>query len=178
MSQFFKQVLKDTTKETIIKFTGYIDAGGVPTSTDPNNVVVVSLLAGARDANGNPRVLANGAVFNTAANYYETTVQRIYWTLGAVPANGVMQLYWKGNGANSTIFNMGAGVGDTFDMERTGIPFDPTLGTGAANCGDVVLTANGITNGSYTVVLHLRKTGTQYNYGLVMDPGAFRPYTT
>jgi hypothetical protein len=174
MSVFTKQVLKDSTKDTIVKFVGVIDAGGALVPSDPNATIFVSLLNGARDANGNPRVLANGAVVNTAQNYYETKVRRVYWTLGTAQANGVMQLNWKGANSNSVIINMGSGVGDTMDMEGVTIPFDAN-GVTSANSGDLFLSANGIVNGAYTVIVELRKTGPQYNYGLAMDRNAFGP---
>ncbi len=172
MSSFSKQVLKDSTKDTIVLFHGFLD-GGAPSTDQLNTTIFVSQLKGALDANGNPRGLSNGAVVNTANAYYETKVKRVTWSLSASQANGVLQLNWRGSNSNGIIANMASGGDGSLDLEDMLIPYSG-VGYANANTGEVFLSANGLTNGSYTVLVHLTKTGPQYDYGRAADPDAFR----
>jgi hypothetical protein len=168
MGTYNKQILKDTTKDTIVKFTGIIDAGTTIAQDPANTSVIVKFLSGALDANGN--LLAA----NTARGVYKTSVKKIVYSVSCA-APGVVQVNYRGNTANQVIANLGPGA-DKIDFEPDNcvIAYDVAAnGINTANCGDLFLSSNAVTAGAFTVIVHLRKDNNDFSAGQFADPVAF-----
>jgi hypothetical protein len=174
---FSKQIIKDSTTETVVKFVGYVDSVASPPQSDgANSVLAMSSLNGAYDINNQLR----SATGNAALGYYGTNIRKITWSVGCSPANSAIQLYWKGGGSNANVvafnFAAGSGVLDFTDGTTGGVVATPSvtiLGSGA-NGGDLVVGGTaGLASASYTIVVALRKNPSQFDRGYLIDPSSF-----
>lgn len=169
MATYSKQILKDTTTETIIKFVGIIDAGGQPSSDGANTTLIVSMLRGAYDTNNALRSVTGGAPLA----FYGVNVRKIDWSLATIPANSNIQLVWRGSTANSVAVNMAYGPGSfEFDPSAAVISWD-AVGTGA-NTGELFVSANGVTFGAFTVIITIRKDPRYFDKGYLVDAASFK----
>lgn len=175
MSSFYKQILKDSTTETVVKFTGFIDAAANGPQTDAaNTTLAMASLVGAYDTNGSLRSVTGGA----ALSLYKSNVRKIVWAIGSSPANAAIQVLWKGGGtnANSVMLMLPAGSGQLdFTDGTTGgaVSTDPSVGLGA-NAGDIVLASSGgLAAGSYSIVLSLKKDPSTFDRGALVDRSYF-----
>lgn len=169
MSSYTKQVLKDTTTETVIKFVGIIDAGGQPTADGPNTTLIVSSLRSALDSNGALRSVTGGA----PKAFYRVYIRDVQWSLATIPANSNIQLVWRGSSANSTAFNMAYGPGEFNFQESAAVVAWDAVGTGA-NTGELFVAANGVINGAYTIMLTIRKDPGDFDKGRLTDAAYFQ----
>jgi hypothetical protein len=170
MSTYTKQLLKDTTTETVIKFVGVIDAGGQPFTDPANTTLVVSNLRGAYDTNNQLRSVTG----NTPLNFYGVNIREVSWSLATNPSNSNIQLVWRGSSANSVAFNMAYGPGE-FDFESSAaVVSSDAVGVASANCGELFVSANGILNGAYTVVVTIRKNPQYFDRGALVDKSYFQ----
>lgn len=169
MSTYKTQILKDTTTETVIKFVGVIDAGGQPFTDPANTTLVVSSLKGAYDTNANLRSVTGGA----PKPFYGVNIRDVQWSLATTPANSNIQLVWRGSTANSVAFNMAYGPGEFSFEESAAVVVSDAIGTGA-NCGELFVSANGVINGAYTIMLTVRKNPADFDRGALVDKAYFQ----
>jgi hypothetical protein len=164
MSDFKKQIIKDTTTETTIKFVGVIDAGGQPFTDKANTTLVMSDLKGAYDTNNQLRSVTGGA----AQPFYNSWIRSVNWSLATQPANSNIQLVWRGSVANSVAVNMAYGPGQfNFEDSAAVISYDGQ-GNGA-NSGELFIAANGIVQGAYTVIVNIRKDPAYFDRSYLTD---------
>lgn len=169
MSTYTKQILKDTTTETTVKFVGVIDAGGQPFSDKPNTTLIMSDLVGALDINGALRSKTG----NAALQFYNSWIRSINWSLATAPANSNIQLVWRGNTTNSVAVNMAYGPGQfNFEDSAAVISFDAP-NSNAANSGELFIAANGVVVAAYTVIVNIRKDPKYFDRGALVDKAYF-----
>jgi len=177
MASFTKQVLKDTTTETVVKFIGFIDAAAnLPQTLDQaNSTLAMASLRGAYDTNNALRSVTG----NAALSFYGTNIRKVNWTIAATPANAAIQLSWRGGGSNANVvaFNFcgGAGELDFTDGTTAAVAItDPGVGLGA-NSGDLIVTATpGLTAATYTIIVALKKDPKYFDRGALVDKAYFQ----
>lgn len=160
---FEYQILKDSTQNTIIKLVGIFEG------SDEDNAarIQANTLYGALDVDGNP-LYTSLSEANTARDSYALTVSKIIYDVN-MPTPGYIQLYWKGdtNATIATLSGFGEIVGQT-----SGTPTIPNNAEGGN--GDIGIKSFGATtNCSYTIIIELKKTGSDYNAGQFDEPIIF-----
>lgn len=163
-NQYTYQVLKDTTKQTVIKLTG------TTLSSDESNSarIVANSLFRALDANNN--LLVSG---NVAKPYYGLTVYRVWYNV-AVNDGAYLYLTWSGANQVPIITMSEAGeynaAGNWISIKNNN--------TGANVRGDIGLYSNNVTSGAYSIIIELHKDNNYYDAGQLVEPNAFNygPY--
>jgi hypothetical protein len=169
MGQYSKQLLKDTTTEFTIKFTGIVDGGG-PTLDGPNTTLIVSYLRGAIDTGG---ALRSTNVGGTVLPFYGVNVESIQYSFSSTVANSSITLNWRGATSNSVLAFLPTGQ-QAFELkEGLGVITWDAVGEGA-NSGELFIGANGVVSGAYTIIIHGRKNPAHFDRGYLVDPGSFR----
>jgi len=164
MPNFTYQVLKDTTKQTVIKLTGT-----ALTSDESNSArIVANTLYRALDANNN--LLTNGAV---AKSYYGLSVYRVWYDV-SLNAGACVYLTWSGANQVPIITMSGAGE---YNAAGNWIAI-PNNNTGAGVKGDIGLYSSNVSLGNYSIIVELHKDNNYYDAGQLIEPNAFnyRPY--
>jgi hypothetical protein len=168
MGTYVKQILKDTTTDVTVKFSGIIDASG-PTTDGPNTTLIVSMLKGALDSNNALRSNTGGAPLN----FYGVNVSEIYAAVSTSVANSAVSINWRGSASNSVMMFLPAGE-TTFDLTRgEGVLFSDASGTGA-NCGEIFISTSGVVLGAYTIIIKGRKNPAHFDRGYLTNPEYFK----
>lgn len=166
---FTYQVIKDTTEHAVIKLTGKFDGSG---QEDNASRISASSLAGALNSNTVPGLLSSGG---SAKSYYNLSINRLWYDC-VNPTSADVEIFWKAN-TESTAFI----VSGTYEYDGAGNWVTvPNSARGTAGCnGDIGVRTRGFgANGSYTIVIELRKDNADYQRGQFNDPAAFNypPY--
>jgi hypothetical protein len=170
MSVFTKQILRDTTTEVVVKFTGIVDAGGM-TSDLPNTTLIMSQLRGAYDTNGALISVTGGA----ALPFYQANIRQVHVTAGSTIGNSSFNLTWVGSSANVDGFVMPANGQQDLDLdEGLGQISWNAVGQAGAGAGNLQVTANGVQFGTYTFIVVLRKNPGYFDRGALIDKSYFR----
>jgi hypothetical protein len=151
------QILLDTNRHSVIKVVG--QGGG-----DANvSLVVAANLAFA--------INATGQVSNTNPKRLNRVAVRRAWGAGQMGSSNNVTLKWGGN-TNSAILTFGAGPFNyNFSSDATpGVIRIPDT----ANCtGDILFSSTAGATDSWTLLLDLKKDGSDYDQGGARDPLAF-----
>ena len=169
MSLYKTQIIKDTTADVTIKFTGYMEGANTPQNDGANTTLIVSMLKGAYDTNGALRSVTG----NNALPFYGVWIDKIQYNVGSLTANGSVALNWRGSTSNSVAIYLPVGQ-ETIELnEGWGqIKWD-AVGTGA-NTGELFVSANGVSFGSYTIIVHARKDPVHFDRGRLVDTAYFQ----
>lgn len=159
MANFTYEILKDTTKQTVIKITG-IDLTSDESS--PSKIVANSLYR-ALDVNNN--LLVTG---NTAKPFYGLSVYRIWYDIGFKDNNAIAYLTWK-DANNTPIISM-SGCGE-YNTSGNWIAIRNPMNSGAT--GDIGFFTKNVVSGSYSVIIELHKDNNYYDAGQLIEPNAF-----
>lgn len=164
MANFTYEVLKDTTKQTVIKLTG------TALSSDESNGARISANSLYRALDANNNLLVNG---NTAKSFYGLSVYRIWYDVG-FNAGAYATLTWSG--ANQTPIITMSGVGE-YNQAGNWIAI-PNKNTGASVNGNIGLFTSNVTSGAYSIIIELHKDNNYYDAGQLIEPNAFNynPY--
>jgi hypothetical protein len=160
MSIFTSQTIKNSTKETVLKFTAsFTDAVNEDTPTK----IVASALGGALNSTGG--LLSEGG---TALPFYGYTIKRVWFNTNLTNSKYI-DLYWNGS-SPSSIMTINTIFGE-YNIEAS----YPTISNNATvPTGDIGIRTYNVANGDfYTLILELRKDNNYYHAGQFFDPGAF-----
>ena len=166
------QIIKDTTEHVVIKLTGSFDSA---TQEDNPRRIKANTLYGALDTS-KANLLSSSS--NTGAlSYYGLNIQRLWYdSVNAV--SGDIELYWyttagqaSASSANTIMLLSGSGE---YNGQGNWVTI-PSNAIGQAGCnGDIGLRTRGMAaNGSYTIIMELRKDNSHYQRGHLTEPGAF-----
>ena len=168
-NRYSYQILKDDTQHAIIKLTGEFDGSGQENNTAR---IAANTLYGALDSS-KANLLSSSA--NTGPlSYYGLTIHRLWYDTDS--GSGDVQLYWANTASASAsggvpiLFMQGNGE---YDGAGNWITIkNPTVSS--YNNGDIAICTRGqAANGSYTIIMELRKDNAHYQRGQFNDPAAF-----
>lgn len=164
---FTYQVLKDTTERSVIKITATFDGSGQESNTAR---IQANTLSGALANNGFLVANNQGGSANTPLIYYDLQVIRMNYNVN-FGSTGYLQLFWAGNGggANNGIIANLSFAGEYGDAQDPSFPNNSVGGKGDIG----VATVGAAANGSYTLVIELRKNNAMYQRGQFNDAAAF-----
>lgn len=159
MSIISSQIIKNTTKEFVIKFT----TSFTDTINENSTKIDASLIPGALNTN-NTLLYAGG----TKLPYYGLTIKHI-WYNTSFTNNKYINLYWDGL-TPQNIININNKYGE-YNLEAT----LPVINNNAITPnGNIGLQTVNVANGDfYTIILELHKNNEHYHAGQFNDPGAF-----
>jgi hypothetical protein len=161
---FTYKVLKDTTQKSVIKLTGLFDG----LSGDEANTVRIQAnsLYGALDSS---RANLLSAVANTGAlSYYGLGIEKLWFSSSNISD---VSIVWSADTPIPAFRIHGNGIYN----DAGGMMTICNEANGSANCtGDIgIITSSAGANGSYTIILELRKDNYDYQRGQLNDPAAF-----
>lgn len=147
---FESQVILDTNKRAVLKFTGVFDGSGQETA---NTKIIGKTLFGALAADANNRVLVSNG--GTARANYNYAINRVV----AIVAGGSVQIKWDG-GTPATALILTNGYCDINSQDDLG-----TIPNNAINPnGNVTFTSIGaVAQSAYSIQIDIRKGPNQAN---------------
>lgn len=161
---FTYKVLKDTTQKSVIKLTGLFDGS----SGDEANTVRIQAnsLYGALDSS---RANLLSSVANTGAlPYYGLGIEKLWYSSANIAD---ISINWTADTSIPAFRIHGNGIYN----DAGGMMTISNEAVGTANCnGNIgIVTSGSGANGSYTIILELRKDNYGYQRGQLNDPAAF-----
>jgi hypothetical protein len=157
MSIFTSQLIKDTTKDAIFKFTAtFTDT----TNENTSNKIDASLLSNALSTDNH--------LTGTKLPFYNFTIKRIWFNTSLIN-NKNIELYWAGSTPSTLLFiNTSSGE---YNLEAS----YPTIPNDALSPnGNIGIRTSGVTNSDfYSIIIELHKDNSYYHAGQFFDPGAF-----
>lgn len=160
MADYTTQIMSDTNKNTVIKFTGELDATG----ETANAKIIGRNLRGALATDSNNAVLVSKG--GTPRTNYRYTIERITYDVN-IP-NGYLKVSWDGGTPCTCVLLSGSGDLDINDNMGS------MINSATNPNGNVTFTTvNATNNTSYTVLFELRKNNLDYDAGQVAKPSDF-----
>ena len=155
-NSYSNQVISDSSKRTVIKLTGKLDANG----ESANTKIIGKSLPGALAVDANNLVLATapGAV---ARSNYRYSIARIIGDV-FIP-NGYVELLWDGANSQTSIW-IASQSGDFNMMDNLGVITNTANGS---NGNVIVNTAGAGANNSYSLLIEIHKDPRDFNQGQV-----------
>lgn len=161
---FTYKVLKDTTQKSVIKLTGLFD--GISGNESNTARIQASSLADALDSS---RANLLSSVANTGAlPYYGLGIEKLWYSSYNIDS---LSILWSADTSIPAFRIHGNGIYN----DAGGMMTISNEAKGSANCnGNIgIVTSGAVANGSYTIILELRKDNYDYQRGQLNDPAAF-----
>lgn len=160
MSTFTYQIIKDSTKQTVIKLTGEFT-----NTTNESNVARIAANTLYRPLDANNNLLISG---NTAKPYYGLSVYRVWYDV-SIPS-GHLTLSWSGDNTYPIITMSGRGE---YNSAGNWLAISNPISGANVNGNIGISSYNAAANASYSIIIELHKDNNYYDSGKLIEPSAF-----